>query len=226
MRKNVKGYLIRRCRCSGTSKSRSEVTTAGGGSPPPVLFRGSRFHVDVWLSVSATARHDSGDAGGCGLHLPDAAAYAIGSCGDHRRRQCHHRTGGADPQPARSRSSHDRAVLHLVGQGAERRFRRELLLQEDGRPADRRAHRADAVAGLLHDFDRGVRRRSARRAGGTPARLVDRPHRDGLFGARLFRAGVRDRLSPDLSVRGLAELAAGAGLSADRGRASAAGCSG
>ena len=33
-------------------------------------------------------------------------------------------------------------------------------------------------------------RRSARRAGGAPARLVDRPHRDGLFGARLFGAGA------------------------------------
>ncbi len=46
---------------------------------------------------------------------------------------------------------------------------------------------------------------------------LDRPHRDGLFGARLFRARVRDRLPPDLFVRGLFELAAGAGLSANLG---------
>ena len=41
MRKNVKGFLMHRCRCSGTSKSRSDVTTTGGGSPPPVHFQGS-----------------------------------------------------------------------------------------------------------------------------------------------------------------------------------------
>ena len=42
------------------------------------------------------------------------------------------------------------------GRVLTRRFRRELLLQEDRRLADRRAHRADAVAGLVHDVDRGV----------------------------------------------------------------------
>ena len=36
------------------------------------------------------------------------------------------------------------------GKVLTRRFRRELLLQEDGGRADRRADRADAVAGPLH----------------------------------------------------------------------------
>jgi peptide/nickel transport system permease protein len=41
---------------------------------------------------------------------------------------------------------------------------------------------------------------------------LDRPHRDGLLGARLLGAGVRHRLLADLSLRDQAQLAAGAGL--------------
>ena len=38
MRKNVKGLLIARCRCSGTWKSRSDMKATGGGFPLPVLL--------------------------------------------------------------------------------------------------------------------------------------------------------------------------------------------
>ena len=177
-------------------------------------------------SPAAVARHHSCAADRCGVHLSHASSDAVGPGGDHRRRQCQRRTGGADPQPTRPRQADDAAVLHLVGQGADGRFRRKLLLQEDRRRADRRAHRTDAVAGLLHDADRGVPRGSARRAGGALARPLARSRRDGFLGARIFGAGVRGRLSPDLCVLDLAELAAGAGLSAPFAKASAAGSCG
>ena len=204
----------RRCRCSGTSKSPSELSGAGGDLSPPAPFQSRADHVHVRLSPAATARHHSCDADRCGLHLPHASSDAVGSGGDHRRRQRQRRTGGADPQPTRPRPADDAAVLHLVGPGADRRFRRKLLLQEDRRRADRRADRTDAVAGLLHDADRGVPGGAARRDGGALARQLARSRRDGFLGARIFGAGVRGRLSPDLRVLDLAELVAGAGLSA------------
>ncbi len=53
-----------------------------------------------------------------------------------------------------------------------------------------------------------VRGGPARRDGGALARQLARSPRDGILGARIFGAGVRHRLSPDLRVLDLAELAA------------------
>ena len=93
-----------------------------------------------------------------------------------------------------------------------------VLLQEDGGRADRRADRADPVARLFTILIAGRGRGAARRAGGAQAGLVDRPHRDGLLGARLSVPVFVIGYLADLPVRGLSELAAGAGLSAHRGR--------
>ena len=65
-------------------------------------------------------------------------------------------------------------------------------------------------------------RGAARRACRLQAGHLDRPHRDGVLGDGLLGAGVRHRLRADLSLRDQAQLGAGAGLPADRGRASAA----
>ena len=66
----------------------------------------------------------------------------------------------------------------------------------------------------------------ARRDGGALARQLARSPRHGILGARIFGAGVRHRLSPDLRVLDLAELAAGAGLSAHFRRRRRLGASG
>jgi hypothetical protein len=166
------------------------------------------------LHPEAAPADHSGDAGRRRVHLPDAAADAVRSRRDHRRRQCHRRAGGADQEPARPRPADAAAVRDLDRQGVSRRFWRELLLQEDGGRTDRRAHRADPVAGLFHHHHRRARRRSARGAGGASPGHLGRSPGDGFFGAGLFGADLRGRLHPDLCLRSLAELAAGAGLSA------------
>ena len=55
-------------------------------------------------------------------------------------------------------------------------------------------------------------RRADRRHRRLPPGLAARPRRDGLLGAGLLGAGLRDRLLPDLRLRHRAGLAAGAGL--------------
>ena len=96
------------------------------------------------------------------------------------------------------------------------RLRRIVLLQEAGGRADPRPARADAVAGARHHRPGGSHRRAARRDRRLSPRRLARPHRHGVLGAGLLGAGVRDRLSADLRVRGPAQLAAGAGLPAHR----------
>ena len=78
------------------------------------------------------------------------------------------------------------------------------------------AHRADAVADGRDADPRRRRRRADRRDRGLESRHLDRPHGDGVRGARLLGAGLRRRLSAGLHLRAAARLAAGAGLHAAR----------
>ena len=80
-----------------------------------------------------------------------------------------------------------------------------------------------SIATIIH---RGLRRGAARRARRLQAGHADRQGRDGLFGARLLGAGVRDRLFADLPVRHQAQLAARCRAISASATASAASCSG
>ena len=76
------------------------------------------------------------------------------------------------------------------------------------------AQRIEPTLSLMVADARSCRRhrRADGRDRGLEARHLDRPRGDGLRGARLLRAGLRDRLPAGLCLRAAARLAAGAGL--------------
>ena len=96
----------------------------------------------------------------------------VGSGGDHRRRQRHHRTGGADPQPARPRPPMIEQFFIWSGKvlsgdfGESFFFKKTVaaLIGERIEPTLSLAFFTILIAVL--------RGRSARRAGGAPARLA------------------------------------------------------
>ena len=114
------------------------VTTSGRRFAAARSLRGSRGMPMFGYLVRRLLGDDPRDAGRRGLRLPDAAADARRSGGDHRRRQRHHRAGRAR---SAAKLGLDRPMLEQffiwLGNVLTRRFRRVVLLQEDGGRADR-----------------------------------------------------------------------------------------
>ena len=86
------------------------------------------------------------------------------------------------------------------------------FFKAEGHRPHRPAGRADPGARDHHDHLHRPGRRAHGRDRRLQARHLDRSRGHGLFRARLFRAGVRARLSPDLRVRDPARPGAGSGL--------------
>src|SRR6266702_3742914 len=207
-------WPIVRIRSAGGSHRRHRCSGAWPNIRTPRYREEVRPSVHLHRPSTALRRAGAGD--GRGRRVPDAPPHPRRSCRRHRRRYRHRRAGRRDPRQARARQADFPAILHLGRARPEGRFRRELLLQEAGIRADHPAHRADALARDRHHPPRGADRGAARRARRPARRQPARPLPDGFFRARLLGPGVRHRLSADLHLRGQAQFAPGAGLSAHR----------
>ena len=124
----------------------------------------------VGLCHPAHSDHHPGHAGGRLLRLQLALHRARRPRRDHRRRPGHPRRRRAHPRLARPGPAVPGPLRRMAVADPARRPRHLDLHQPAGRPHDRAAHRADAVAdGADHDL-RHRHRHPAGRGGGVEAR--------------------------------------------------------